>query len=139
MANRSKGPVPCSSSRHTSQVSAVSCGGVDIDVCRRHGRRHCYPTVSAAAHQCVLPRDLSYSAYRNCIRMYSITVRRYILQHKPAVVSRSSAALFNEDTNTWLKVKWLYCKCSADRPTISLIHSQQRQLLLSDTWRMTMK
>jgi len=32
-----------STSKHTSQVSAVSCWGVDIDVCRQHGRRHCYP------------------------------------------------------------------------------------------------
>ena len=49
-----------------------------------------------------------------------VTVRRHILQYTLVVVSRSSAALFNKDTNTWLKVKWLYCKCLADNVTHSV-------------------
>jgi len=135
MANRSasvrQGPAPCRSVVPAGTPRRYLRYPVEaqtsmVPVCRRLYR-------AVAAHQCVLRRDLQrVGAAFAC----TVTVRRHILQYKLAVVSRSSAALFNEDTNTWLKVKWLYCKCSADRPTInSLTHSEchthQRQLLLS--------
>jgi len=59
------------------------------------------------------------TAFARCIRAVIFCNTSHV------VVSRSFAALFYEDTNTRLKVKWLYCKCSADRPIMSLTYSQQ--------------
>jgi len=98
-----------------------------IPLCRQHGHRSCYTTVPCS---CSASLRVTYNAYELHL---CVTVRRHILQYKPAVVSRSSAALFNEDTNTRLKVKWLYCKCSADRSTISLTHSKRVSYTLTPT------
>jgi len=123
---------------------AVSCWGVDIDVCRRHGRHHCYPTISVAARQCVLPRDkLLQRVYRNCIHTYSNCPEAFFVTQACSRVSLLCSTFQREHEHEHVVKskmgKWRYCKCSWQ--THNITHSltasvidyttHQRQRLLS--------
>jgi len=106
------------SSRHTSQVTTVSCWGADIDGSCLSSTW--LSSLLSGCTSCVLPRDLQRvgTAFAcNCSTSY------FAIQACSRVLLLCSAFKRGHEHVVQSKMAVAYCKCSANRPTISLTHS----------------